>query len=238
VNVEVVWGIDAQEMNIPPEFVDDEKAVFLYGRTLSSAEIACTIGHKRITERAKVDNVDFSVILEDDVQISDHEFVKSCLTSIEFIADPALFLLIDNPRLNLRLSFLTSRTQNFGVERLYSNPSPTSAYILNKKAIDRLSTLPLNSWKGVQADFPPSFFDEIKMYVINGTSDAILLQGASVIGERKQPERQVYRKFTRAINRLILSFGSRQMRYELGIRAYYAHFFARGLAWRLNRQFK
>ena len=239
VNAEVIWGFDAKEFDIPKEFIDDKKATFLYGRKLTMREVACTLGHKKILEKSRLDDVDISVILEDDVVISDVKLIVHRLNTIFRIKMPALFFLFTHRRLSLRLPLVSPSNRNLGVQRIYSNPGGAVAYILNRQAIESLAGLPRDTWKGVQADFPPLYFEKVKMYTVRGIGDTVKLQNiASTIGERHQPNLSLISKFSKVVDRSIRIFGSRKMRHGLGVRAYCAHFFARGLAWRLNSPVK
>lgn len=236
VDAEVIWGIDASKVEISQDLLDNGKAAHLYGRTLSSNEVACTLGHKLILEKARADGADFSVILEDDVEIMNVSFILNRLNEIALITQPSLFFLITHQRLSLRVGSFSSRNRRMGVERIYSNPGGTVAYVLNRQACTNLAKLPADTWKGVQADFPPLYFEHIEMYSMCGLGDVIKLQDiGSLIGERTQRNLSVFEKLFKFGHRLVVVFGPRKKRYGLGIRAYCAHFFARGLAWRLNR---
>ena len=239
VNAEVIWGFDAKESDIPKEFIDDKKATFLYGRKLTMTEVACTLGHKKILEKSRLDDVDISVILEDDVVISDVKLILHRLKAILLIERPALFFLFTHRRLSLRLPFVSHTNRNLGVQRIYSNPGGAVAYILNRQAIESLADLPRDTWTGVQADFPPLYFEKIKMYTVREIGDNVKLQNiASTIGERDHPNLSLLSKLSKGTDRSFRIFGSRRMRHGLGVRSYCAHFFARGLAWRLNSPVK
>ena len=235
VTAEVIWGIDAREVDISQDLLDNEKAFFLYGRTLSPNEVACTLGHKLILEKTKDDGTDLSVILEDDVEIKDVQSILSRLHEIALIATPSIFFLITHERLSLRFWSFSRGNRIIGVKRIYSNPGGTVAYVLNKQASEKLAELPADTWKGVQADFPPLYFEYVKMYSLSGLRDVIKLQDIeSLIGERQQRKLNIFQKQHIFVYRIYLCFASRNRRFGLGISSYCAHFFARGIAWRLS----
>lgn len=235
VTTEVIWGIDAKEEPILPDLLDNEKAFFLYGRELTPNEIACTLGHKMILDKTKTDDTDLSVVLEDDVEVIDIHSILSRLQEIALISKPSIFFLITHERLSLRIGSFSRRIRVNGVERIYSNPGGTVAYVLNRQASEILTSLAADTWKGVQADFPPLFFEHVRMYSLSGLREAIKLQETkSLIGEREQSKRSIFQKLLFFITRFFLFFVPRNYRFGLGIRSYAAHFFGRGIAWRLS----
>lgn len=234
-NVEIVWGLDSKNLDISTEYIDHEKSMFLYGRELTASEIACTRGHKMIADKARVDNVDFAVILEDDVVINDTEVILEKLKLVSSIEYESLFLLKTDRSLSLMLPVTSPAENRLGIQRIYSNAATAAAYVFNKLALETLVTLPFDTWTGVQADFPPIYFEKMKMYSICGLGDAIALQDVeSVIGLRSGIELSDIQRLRSFLLKITLVCGSRKMRYGLGVRAHCAHFFGRGLAWRLN----
>lgn len=239
VSVEIVWGIDARTFDFPQDRIDNEKSKFFYGRELTTSEIACTLGHKMIADKARIDKVDYAIILEDDVIIKDVATILAKLELISSIKHSSIFFLMCDRRLSLRLPIPSPADNKLGLKRIYSNPGGTVAYIFNKPALENLTTLPIDTWTGVQADFPPMYFERMDMYSVRGVQDAIMLQdAASLVGLRTEVKLSSIERFRRLILKIRLIFSSNENRYGLGTRAYCAHFFGRGLAWRLNRPVK
>ena len=239
VNVEIVWGIDSSTVDISQDHIDNEKSMFFYGRKLTASEIACTLGHKMIIDKARVDKVDHAIILEDDVIIKDVATILTKLELISSIMKPSIFFLITHRRLSLRLPIPSHADSKLGLQRIYSNAGGAVAYIFNKPALENLAMLPIDTWVGVQADFPPIYFERMYMYSVRGIQNAITMQDtASLIGIRTEIEFSSIERFKRLLHKIYLIFSLSENRYGLGTRSYCAHFFGRGLAWRLNRPVK
>ena len=238
-NVEIVWGIDGRDFVFPAEILDEGKSHFLYGRSLTSTEVACTMSHKLIAKKAFLDSVDLAVILEDDVEVTDIESIKNRLISLKNFEKPSIFLLVTDMRLSLRLVSIFPKNRFFKVSRIYSNPGGAVAYALNLPALKALQGLPETTWKGVQADFPPDYFQFLRIYYLLGMNSSITFdQLNSVIGSRPNPNINFQKKIHKAFRAISLILGPSKNRYNLSLRAYCAHFFGRGLAWRLNRPVK
>ncbi|HAL94443.1 MAG TPA: hypothetical protein DCP55_00325 [Chitinophagaceae bacterium] len=239
VNVEIVWGIDSKSFHISQKYIDNEKSMFFYGRELTASEIACTLGHKMIADKAIRDAVDYAIILEDDVVIRDVGMILKKLQLISSVKHASLYFLITHRRLSLRLPIPCAVDSRLGLQRIYSNAGGTVAYVLNKRALESLAILPIDTWAGVQADFPPIYFEKMYMYSIRGMQEAIGMNDvASIIEGRIKIELSAGEKIKKVIFRISLIWRSDKKRYGLGIKAYCAHFFGRALAWRLNSPVK
>lgn len=74
------------------DYYDDELASKLNGSSLADVEKGCALSHRRAMEKALEDNVDYALILEDDVEIPAHfkaiieEILKRDRTSWEYIS--------------------------------------------------------------------------------------------------------------------------------------------------------
>jgi GR25 family glycosyltransferase involved in LPS biosynthesis len=238
-SVEIVWGIDGQDFVFPENMLDEEKSLFLYGRKLNFAEVACTMGHKLITKKAFSDSVDLAVILEDDVEIKDIETIRNRLLMLKKFAKPSIFFLVTHRRLSLRLFTFSPKNRICKVSRIYSNPGGAVAYAVNSSALQVIQRLPEATWKGVQSDFPPEYFQHLKMYSLHAMNSNIGFdQGSSVIGARPVNKTNFQEKSTKLFRTIWLILGPPKNRYHLSLRAYFAHFFGRAVAWRLNRPVK
>jgi hypothetical protein len=219
--------------------LDESKSLFLYGRTLTLPEVACTLGHRLIATKAFADSVDLAVILEDDVEIKDLGAIKNRLLALNNFKKPSIFFLVTHRRLNLRLFGISPRNRFHKLSRIYSNPGGAVAYAFNMPALQVVRSLPETTWKGVQADFPPDYFQHIRMYSMQAMNSSIAFdQGSSVIGSRPSSKSSFQSKCFKFFRTIGLVLGPSKNRFGLNLRAYCAHFFGRALAWRLNRPVK
>ena len=233
---EIVWGLDASKDDSYKMFRDEEKSLFFYGRNLTPAELACTSGHKIILEKSKADNVDFAVVLEDDASIIDLDALVNRLHIVETVQKTAIFLLLYNKRLCLQIPIKLKSNKSLKIRRIFSNPSPASAYVLNRLSINTLTNLPDSVWEGVQADFPPIFFDVLDFYSMEGNDRIVSLHPFdSTIGERLHPDSTIIRRLFRVFIQLNLVRWQKSFRKDIRLRGFLAHFIARRVAWKLSK---
>jgi hypothetical protein len=233
-DVEIVWGIDAKE-NTFPNFRDDVKSLFFYKRSLTSGEIACTLGHRMILLRAQQDRVNFAIILEDDVQINNiEELVLSVKNFIN--PNPSILMLIVDRRLSLGSWFHKFSRDKFKYRRIISNPSPTSAYAINQQAIEALSSLSKDELQGLQADFPPHWLRIISFYeVINSDFWISLRKLESLIPDRLEPSQDSNFSGTNRTKIMHPEHLKASRDYSVSPHEYIAHFILRSVAWRLSQ---
>jgi len=233
---EVCWGIPISEVDQLSYFRNEQKSLFLYGRDLQSSEISCTLGHRAILLKAYQDCVDTAVILEDDVIVNNFNRLIENIGESNLQAQPTLTLLLADPRLCLTLKSLRAnfKKRNY---RIFSNPSPTSAYLLNSAAISSLVKLPDSHWQGVQADFPMIFSKVLNLVDASESQDStpiVLAKVESTISKaspiRTNPARKNYSILRRVFSHTIPF--SEKMRF--GVRPLVYHFVGRSLAWRLR----
>ena len=233
-DVEIIWGIDA-ELNPPTQFRNDLKSEFFYRRKLSYGEIACTLGHRIIANKAHMDKVDTAIILEDDVSITSLKDLVSCVEILSSRRRSLLLLVVD-PRLTLSIRMSNSLNGN-GYRRLLSNPSPTSAYAVNKSAISWIVKQDESELKGFQADFPVNWLGKIDFLSSTRAANYVsIAQISSLMTHRGRSFEDNDKIFVRILKLLSPLNLVRAKSYGVTLTAYFSHFVGRSIAWRLQRR--
>jgi len=237
-DVEVFWGYTSDDLLELRSFTNVRKSEFLYGRNLTWPEIACTLGHRKILEKAISENLDSVLILEDDVVINDPNWLKSQIENSVLSSDASMTLLLTDSRLCLTSRIILQRSKFKSFVRIHSNPSPTAAYLFNRAALNRLKELSVDNWYGVQADFPPVFSRELKFVDASTVTQpypiALVEIGSTMSSARKRnmsPQKYALWYFHK-----ILFLGYFQGRsYGFDFKTYFYHFIGRRIAWKLSR---
>ena len=237
IDFEICWGIEANDVNSIANFRDENKSIFLYGRKLTTSEISCTLGHRNILFKALADGVDCAIILEDDVMINNFEWVKSKALKFANSQIPTLTLLIADHRLCLTSNSIAKNRSVPRELKILSNPSPSSAYLLNSSALESLRNLPESHWCGVQADFPPIYSELLCLIDASESivpAPIILLNIESTIQNNIQIN-QGYNWFKTRSFRKIISFKFySKSEFNFSMKTLIFHFIGRSLAWRLR----
>lgn len=237
-DVEIFWGYTSDDLAILRTFTNVQKSEFLYGRDLTWPEIACNLGHRKIIEKAFFENLECVVILEDDIVINDPFWLKSQIAISKLSEYPSLTLLLTDSRLSLTKKSIMKNSSLEKNKRIYSNPSPTAAYLLNGAALEKISRLPERDWHGTQADFPPVLSRELILYDASHSTEPYpiaLLEVESTIsssrGRTMSRKKHILWYFHK-----VLFLGYFQGRaFGLDFKTYCYHFIGRRIAWKLSQ---
>jgi hypothetical protein len=127
--------------------------------------------------------------------------------------------------------------RDYNYRKIISNPSPTSAYALNRRAIELLARSNENDLLGFQADFPPNWFRRLKFYELKGAEMAISIVPNESLIPNRQRDFKGYEKSKLRILKLILpSSMIKAKNYDVFLQDYLAHFIGRSIAWRYSKR--
>lgn len=161
-NHEVIWGVDKKDlMDSDSRIKKNQK--YLYGRNLTKGEIACSISHSLIIRKAKEEQLDYAIILEDDALVSTDKLNKF-IENLQ-IRKSALISLYHDRRTE---ALIKNSKKSRNLFRHYLPPTGTVGYCLTRKAILQISKNTTESKiRTCQADFPLFYFFNIKFYSVN-----------------------------------------------------------------------
>lgn len=63
-------GVDGETYNFGNEFDQELSKTKNYGRIMTKGEIGCALSHKRVLEKILAEDLDYALVLEDDVELS------------------------------------------------------------------------------------------------------------------------------------------------------------------------
>lgn len=238
-NVEIFWGYSKSDIDVLGKFSYPEKSEFLYGRNISWSEIACSVGHRKILEKAVAENANCLVVLEDDVMINDLNWLNAQIEESIESAEAELRLLLADSRLCLTRKSFSRKATDGKKSKIFSNPSPTAAYIYNKEALQRIIDLPESLWYGVQADFPPALSKVVTFVDASSQIEPIpiaLVQVESSISDRQEEYRNTLKFRLWYFHKVSLLGYFRGRKYDLDLKTYIYHFVNRPIAWKLSRE--
>jgi hypothetical protein len=178
-NIYVYWGIDARERPIDPVFRNDSRSIRIYGRALRDAEIACTIGHFEILKLAHKNPTDITLILEDDAEVIDVNFLHTWLHELELLT-PKIWTFASPSSSKL---VLPSPNKNSS-KKTFCIPTLAHAYAINQLALNlALEGYAHYGFEGFQADYP-LFYSDFATFLIAPKN--VIQQGSveSLIGDR------------------------------------------------------
>lgn len=182
---EVVFfqGFDARTHKIPSAWVRDHLAKFLYGRSLTPGEVACAFGHSAIIQSLVGRDLDWVLIIEDNIKFSGIKEVIRFLKSVDFNSSVLINFLSDS-KYNLVKSQFTYG--GFILQETKSLPTGAKCYSLNKIAISEIANAYSHyGFAGFQADFPPFYLLHTKFFTL-GESPIFLEESPSLIGDRSR----------------------------------------------------
>lgn len=177
-----VDGLDAKESRIPESWKNQKRSHFLIGRELTETEIACSWGHMRALQTGNVEEVEWTLIVEDNVAPLNIVEIYESLTSL-MISEPTL------------ISFFSAKEYNFPtrnkefensmiLRKTVSVPTGTKCYAVNKSGLTHLVNLYNRyGFQGYLADFPLFYTNKISI-VLCDSYPIQLITSESLIGER------------------------------------------------------
>ena len=193
ISFQLVNAIDGRFWRAPfnTELVDAEVFTSILGRAPKGAEIGCALSHMECIQQAKLQDLDFALVFEDDADVITD--LKPIIENIKSLDDgqPMIFQLHSYSdslikRRTLRKS-LSSDSQVLG--EFFKPPRSTAAYCINRAAIEIYSQHRIV--QGV-ADWPP-FANSFKFWgffpcpvMLSGSPSTIeSTEGAKVVHPRK-----------------------------------------------------
>lgn len=174
-------GFDARSNNIPAEWLRVHLSKFLYGRSLTPGEVACAFGHSAIINSVVGRDLDWVLIVEDNIKFSGVKEVIKFLKSVDSNSS-ALINFFSDSKYNL----VTSRFAcgEFILQETKSLPTLAKCYSLNKIAISEIAKAYADfGFAGFQADFPLFYLLHTKFYTCEKTP-IVLEETPSLIGDR------------------------------------------------------
>lgn len=225
-NVEIVFGADAQ-LGLPFDYTKcQKKSHFYYGRELSPGEHACTYGHSLMIKKAFISECDLAVFLEDDVIITN---VKKFIELIKTLdtTQKNLFTFYQNNKSFLNYGFV--KGSKFPL-RNYCIPISTVAYAITKPALRSIQKFENDSqWLGFQADFPLYYADDISFFIASHNT-FVLHDSESLIGARGTHADLDNSRLARIIGTYSTYYWFRFGKFHSSLKAYVMFFHGRKIA--------
>ena len=164
------------DLEAQSQFVDNQTAELIFGRTLTAGEVGCAIAHRSVYAEAAAENVDFAVVFEDDAYLPPDiwqrlERVLPC----DLLSGASVLSLHAGDHGRGRQVKCGSEK----VVRLRIPPTHAVAYVISRQAIRCALSAPMAVVS--PADWPP-WSVSVDFFLLNDFG--IDQSGVSVIGAR------------------------------------------------------
>lgn len=178
-------GFDARINSIPEEWSRQRLSNFVYGRNLIPGEIAAAFGHSQIIRSHFSSDVDWALIIEDNVSFVGLTEIIDFLGTIE--SDHALVInFLSDPMYNNVKRW--EKFSEYYIGRTSSIPTLSKCYAINSLGIKSLNAgLQKNGFAGFEADFP-AFYDTYIDFLVVRNSGLHIANSTSHIGPRESLE--------------------------------------------------
>jgi hypothetical protein len=152
------------------------------------------------------------------------------------MANPSMLLLFVDQRITYSSSFGAYKSLNRKYRRILTNPSPTSAYAINRSAIDTLDSISEIELRGFQADFPLNWFHLIRYYALESSKNCVSLVPSESLILNRDSIREISEN---VLTRILKTFLPKNLRnaqsFGVSRLAYFGHFLGRPLAWHTSK---
>lgn len=146
----------------------DNLTILKTGKVLSSTEVACFLSHLKAINTAYIDDVDYAIILEDDVYLT--KYFKRFIDDVELYMDNYNLLRL----LNYKKPFNVSKPIEFKLRTNLGNWGGAHGYVVDKKAMQYISNKFFTKQKFIRRKFDNFLWTYQLPLIIGDTNNSII----------------------------------------------------------------